>query len=301
MLIGTFCMSGSITTMKLASKMAPVVQVRFIRSLICLVFAYIYAKSFKGMSLNLKDMENKKSLAMRVGMTVFQTFAQMYVARKLPLGLTAALMGMSPVTTSVLNRIVIGTSITAQQWACIVTTVAGVFLISQPDFIFGSGVANEFEEYDVEKYIAISLAILMNVMRSLTMILNKKMMMSGEGKVHFSQFTFYNSMVATVLCICLLPFKGNVGYKLLEMPAWEAVALTALGAMLFFGRPLLMEVGAGARLPNNLTTILRSSSIVWAFIFQLVLFGEVPNMMEAAGISTIVGCATLMFYLTGQE
>lgn len=299
MLIGTLCMSGSMTTMKLAAKMAPVVQVRFIRSLLCLVLAYFYATSYKKISVKFSELGNKTSLLMRVGMTVFQTFAQMYVARKLPLGLTAALMGMSPVTTSVLNYLVLKTAISAKQWACIFMTVVGVFLISQPAFLFG-GDSGDFEEYDAEKYIAIALAIAMNVMRALTMILNRKMILAGGGKMHFSQFTFYNSLAASVLCLALLPFKGNVGYKMLEMPCWEAVALTALGAIVFFVRPLLMEV-AGARLPANLITILRSSSIVWAFVFQLLIFGEIPNTMEAAGISVIVGCGSLMYHFTGAE
>ena len=301
MLAGTFCMSGSIMTLKLASKVAPIVQVRFLRSVICLGLAAIYAKSFKGMSLKLSEIENKKSLTMRVGMTVFQTFAQLYVARKLPLGLTAALMGMSPVTQSVLNWLILKTTMDLKQWACIMTSVAGVFLISQPDFLFGSGDINQFEEFDTERYIAIGLAITMNVLRALTMILNRKMMMEGEGRLHFSQFTFYNNIVATILCIVLLPFKGNVGYKIMELPGWDALALTALGALMFFGRPLLMEVGTGSRLPTSLITILRTSSIVWAFTFQLVLFGEIPSIMETAGISVIVGCATMMYYLTGQE
>ena len=301
MLAGTFCMSGSIMTMKLASKMAPIVQVRFLRSLFCLGLAAVYAKSFKGMSLKLSEIENKKSLGMRVGMTVFQTFAQLYVARKLPLGLTAALMGMSPVTQSVLNWLILNTKMDMKQWACIMTSVAGVFLISQPDFLFGSGDVSQFEEFDTERYIAIGLAITMNVLRALTMILNRKMMMEGEGRLHFSQFTFYNNIVATILCIALLPFKGNVGYKIMELPGWEALALTAVGALMFFGRPLLMEVGTGSRLPTSLITILRTSSVVWAFIFQLVLFGDIPSVMETAGISVIVGCATMMYHLTGQE
>lgn len=301
MLAGTFCMSGSIMTMKLAAKVAPVVQVRFLRSIFCLILAAIYAKSFKGMSLKLSDIDNKKSLGMRIGMTVFQTFAQLYVARKLPLGLTAALMGMSPVTQSVLNWLVLGTSMDAKQWACILTSVSGVFLISQPAFLFGSGDVGDLEEMDTERAIAIALAILMNILRALTMILNRKMMMEGEGRLHFSQFTFYNNIMSTVLCVALLPFKGNVGYKIMEFPGWDALALTLLGALMFFGRPLLMEVGSGGRLPAGLITILRSSSIVWAFIFQLVLFAEIPSLMEGAGISVIVGCATLMFHFTGQE
>ena len=301
MLAGTFCMSGSIMTMKLASKVAPIVQVRFLRSLICLGLAAVYAKSFKGMSLKLSEIENKKSLLMRVGMTVFQTFAQLYVARKLPLGLTAALMGMSPVTQSVLNWLILKTTMDMKQWTCIITSVIGVFLISQPDFLFGSGDINQFEEFDKERYIAIGLAITMNVLRALTMILNRKMMMEGEGRLHFSQFTFYNNIVATVLCIALLPFKGNVGYKIMELPGWDAIGLIALGALMFFGRPLLMEVGQGSRLPASMITILRTSSIVWAFTFQLVLFGEIPSYMETAGISIIVGCASMMFQLTGNE
>lgn len=298
MLTGTFCMSGAMTSQKLAAKLAPVVQVRFLRSMFCLIFATIYAKAIKGKSLSLGDIENKKSLFMRVGMTVFQTFAQMYVARKLPLGLTAALMGMSPVTTSILNRIVLGTKMTTSQWLCTLTTVCGVFLISQPAFIFGESGINDFEEYDAERYIAIGLAVVMNVMRALTMILNKKMMMEGGQRLHFSQFTFYNSLMAVVLCLGL---QGPNSYKLVQIPTTEAVAYILAGSLLFFTRPLLMDMGLGARLPMSLITILRSSSIIWAFLFQLMLFGEVPSMMEATGISVIVGCATLMFHLTGGQ
>lgn len=298
MLTGTFCMSGAMTSQKLAAKLAPTVQCRFMRSMFCLIFATIYAKAFKGKSLSLGDIENKKSLFMRVGMTVFQTFAQMYVARKLPLGLTAALMGMSPVTTSILNRIVLGTQMSTSQWACTMTTVCGVFLISQPAFIFGESGVNDFEEYDAERYIAIGLAVAMNVMRALTMILNKKMMMEGGQRLHFSQFTFYNSLMAVILCLGL---QGPNSYKLVQIPSMEAVAYILGGSLLFFTRPLLMDMGLGARLPMSLITILRSSSIIWAFLFQLMLFGEVPSMMEATGISVIVGCATLMFHLTGGQ
>lgn len=299
-MLGCLCMSGSMTTTKLAAKMAPIVQVRFIRSAITLVVAYIYATSFKDISIT--TVNNKAGLAMRIGMTVFQTFSQMYIARKLPLGLSAALMGLSPVTSTVLQSLILGVSVSMSQWACILTTVGGVFMISQPAIIMEKlyGESNDYEEFDTEKYIAIGLAISMSVCRSLTMIMNRKLAMQGNGRSHFSQMTFYNSLAAMILCVLLLPFKGNVGYKLLEIPPWEAVALTAVGAVLFFGRPILMEFG-GARLPQTLNVILRSTNIIWAFVFQLLLFGEVPNSMEATGILTIVTCALMMFKITGND
>ena len=300
MLAGTFCMSGSIMTMKLASKNAPIVQVRFLRSLACLALSFIYAKPIKGIPLGLTKIKNKKILALRMGMTVFQMFAQLYVARKLPLGLMAALMGMSPVTQSLLNRLVLGTRISLAQWGCIVATVGGVLLISQPALIFG---AQQYEVYDSERCTAITLAVTMNVMRALTMILNRKMVMEGEGHLHFSQFAFYNNLVSTSISILLMFFgsEGNVAHKIVEMLQCETVILIILGALMFFGRPLLMEFGASTLLPMSMITVLRTSSVVWAFMFQLLLFGDLPSMMESTGITLIICTATIMYKITGQD
>ncbi|XP_008563099.1 PREDICTED: solute carrier family 35 member G1 [Galeopterus variegatus] len=157
-------------------------------------------------------------------------------------------------------------------------SITGVILIMRPPFLFGSNSSGMEESYSVHLK-GMFAAIGHTVLAALTLVILRKM---GKSVDYFLSIWYYVvlGLAETIIVLSVLR-EWSLPYCGLDRLFLILVALFGLGAQVFLTKAIQIEkLGPIA--------IMRTMDVVFAFIFQIIFFNDVPTWWTVGGAFCVV-------------
>nr|KAJ3419802.1 hypothetical protein HK105_006483 [Polyrhizophydium stewartii] len=186
-----------------------------------------------------------------------------------------ALFFINPSITAVMAYFFLGETFTALDAFALVSCLVGVVLVSRPEFIFG--VPEEAViGYRLPSYIPATAALIGATTAAIAYCLVRVIGKRVHFMVHVTYFGCLSTVVSGVL---LWSLEKPIGPEMWSAHDWAV--MLGVGIMAFAAQCFL----------NAPATLMRNLDIVFAYIFGLWLFHEVPTVMSIAG-ALLIGLTT---------
>ncbi|XP_062958413.1 solute carrier family 35 member G1 isoform X2 [Cynocephalus volans] len=157
-------------------------------------------------------------------------------------------------------------------------SITGVILIMRPPFLFGSNSSGMEESYSVHLK-GMFAAIGHTVLAALTLVILRKM---GKSVDYFLSIWYYVvlGLAETIIVLSVLR-EWSLPYCGLDRLFLILIGLFGLGAQVFLTKAIQIEkLGPIA--------IMRTMDVVFAFIFQIIFFNDVPTWWTVGGAFCVV-------------
>jgi drug/metabolite transporter (DMT)-like permease len=194
----------------------------------------------------------------------------------LPLGDAISLMSLYPIITILLARVFLGEEIKPLHIAVTVASIVGCICIAQPTFLFKS---HEMTKSSTIGYIS---GILGSCCLSCVVTLIRK---AGTIGVHTLQLLLSWAMFGLIYSI-LIGFIGGGDWK---MPPTSLVWLDVFGVCSVGAAAHFLLNYAGRIAPAGLVSVVRSSDIMWAYLWEIMIFHQIPNRWTWMGVLLVLG------------
>ncbi|XP_077802949.1 solute carrier family 35 member G1 isoform X3 [Macaca mulatta] len=198
----------------------------------------------------------------------------------------------SPVFTSIFAWICLKEKYSPWDALFTMFTIAGVILIVRPPFLFGSlGIEESYSVHLKGTFAAIGHA----VFAASTLVILRKM---GKSVDYFLTIWYYVvlGLVETVIILFILG-EWSLPYCGLDRLFLIFIALFGLGAQIFITKALQIEKAGPV-------AIMRTMDVVFAFIFQIIFFNNVPTWWTVGGavcvVASNVGAAVRKWYQSSK-
>jgi drug/metabolite transporter (DMT)-like permease len=205
-----------------------------------------------------------------------------YAIHHMPLGDASVLHFSSPVFVGIFAFFILKESCGIFEIGTICTTFIGIIFIAQPPFIFGAKSDKDGEETNIwRRMIASCCALLASLCGAGVHITLRKLKHVHYSTVIFT-YSLWGMIQSAVFCYIVNVWSLPAGAK-----GWgclTGVGLLAVSAQVCFTLALKTE-NAGA------VSVLRSSEIVFAFVWQVVFLKEYPNVYSIVGGVLVMVCA----------
>ncbi|MEM9782059.1 MAG: DMT family transporter [Pseudomonadota bacterium] len=188
----------------------------------------------------------------------------------LPLAEAIALVQVAPLMITTLAALLLREAVGPRRWAAVVIGLLGALLIVRP----GLGV------FQPAALLALAAAFCFAAFQVLTRVIS-----SSEGVWTTMLWT---SLVGTVMASLTLPWTW-VEPPAAALPGMVLVGLTGLIGHVIF-------VWAAAQVPASVLAPFNYTSLVWATLSGLVIFGEVPVATTVIGASVIVAAGLYVWH-----
>ncbi len=264
MLAAAFFFSLMSLMVKVAGRRLPVAEIVFARSAVMLVISWYLVRRAR-----LSMSGNRKSLLILRGLVGFAAlFCFFYAVTKLPLADITVIHFTNPVFTAIFAAMFLGESMGRREIAGLVLCLAGVALVAQPSFLFGSGARN----LDL---FAVTVALCAAVLSSVAYTTVRKLRETD----HHLVVVFYFTLVSAPASVPLL-----IGHWTWPTP-FEWLVLLGIGvvtqmAQIFLTKGLHRE-RAGRAMSISYV------QVVFAATWGAVFFADIPNMISVVGAALI--------------
>ncbi|KAI8924272.1 hypothetical protein BC831DRAFT_466132, partial [Entophlyctis helioformis] len=271
---------------KIAGNTFPSTQVVFVRSVIQLICGVIGCL-IVGVEPWGPPAVNKRLLLARGAAGAIGLGFYFFTLINMPLGDGTTIFFIGPAFTAIAAFLFLGEPFTVLDAFASVCCLAGVALVSRPEFIFSArdptegtgGIVYKYPRY-IPSLSAVFAALVLSVAYCLVRIIG--------NRVHFMVHVTYFGLVSTGLSFVLLvAFESPVPVMSWTLEQWGimlSVGIAAFAAQCF--------LNAGLQLANaGPATLMRNLDIVFAFLFGLWLFHEVPHSTSVIG-AVLIGTTT---------
>lgn len=264
----TLVFSAMVVLIKSVGDRVPPGEVTFFRNL----FAIPPVVLFFAWTRSWADLRTSRPLG-HLGRSLFGATAMVLSfagLQMLPMAEATAIAFAAPILTVAMAAVFLRETVRAHRWTAVVVGFIGVLVMLSPHLgSFGSGASSTAALGALCSFAsAWFAATAMIFVRSLSAT-------ERPGAI-----VLYFSLGATALSLLTLPFGWVV-------PSWpDALALAAAGAM--GGVAQLMMTQAYRYADASVIAPLEYVSMVWAVLFGLVLFGELPTWTVWAGGAIII-------------
>lgn len=194
----------------------------------------------------------------------------------LPLGDAITLMSLYPFLTLFLARIFLGEEIRAVHLASTVASFAGAVFIAQPTFVFGKG-----DSEGVLSSWGYVTGLLGSVCLACVLTLIRK---GGLMGVHTFQLLLSWALFGIIFSVIFGPYEGQWKWPSSGLIWWYVSGVCVVGAGTHF-----MLNYAGRLAPAGLVSVIRASDILFAYGFELFIFGQKPNGYTWVGVILVLG------------
>ncbi|XP_037352346.1 solute carrier family 35 member G1 [Talpa occidentalis] len=205
-----------------------------------------------------------------------------YALQSTSLADTTVITFSSPVFTSIFAWIFLKEKYSL--WDALFTTFAitGVILIVRPPFLFGSNTTGMEENYSVHlkgTFAAIGHA----VFGASTLIILRKM---GKSVDYFLSIWYY-VILGLIECVIVLFILGewSLPYCGLDRLFLILIGLFGLGGQVFLTKAIQIEKAGPV-------AIMKTMDVVFAFIFQIIFFNDVPTWWTVGGALCVLASST---------
>ena len=203
--------------------------------------------------------------AMRCVVGVMTMFVGFYAISRLPLATATTLEYTTPLFMLVYIVLFARGRLTLQMSLAMVGGFAGVVVLLRPTL-------------DTGQTLAFFAALCSAALAGMVYVLIRRLSEAGEPAW---RIVMWNSLVATVVAAAIIPFSAPGDYNARTIAALAAVGIVGLGAQLSMTR-------AFATGPATLLSSLQYSTVAFAALYGVVLWGDVLSTTSVFGLSLIV-------------
>ena len=201
-----------------------------------------------------------------------------YSMMALPLGDAITLFSLHPIITVFMARFFLGEKVRRTHIFAAIMTLIGAAMMAGPTFLF------EDAEVEVNK-LGYLTAILGSFCAAGVLVLIRK---AGKLGVYTSQllfsFTVFGGSLSVLIGMTIgLKVEGMWIVPPTSRSYWLLISMCVVG-----GIGQLMLNYAGRFAPAGLGSIARSSDILWAYILEVIVFGERPKWTTLVGVILIL-------------
>uniref|UniRef100_A0A8C9JIT3 Solute carrier family 35 member G1 n=1 Tax=Panthera tigris altaica TaxID=74533 RepID=A0A8C9JIT3_PANTA len=188
----------------------------------------------------------------------------------------------SPVFTSIFAWIFLKEKYSP--WDALFTafTITGVILIVRPPFLFGASAAGTDESYSVHLKGTFA-AVAHAVFAAVTMVIIRKM---GKSVDYFLSIWYYVvlGLLESVIVLFIIG-EWSLPYCGLDRLFLILIGLFGLGGQVFLTKALQIEKAGPV-------AIMKTMDVVFAFIFQIIFFNDMPTWWTVGGALCVVASST---------
>ncbi len=270
MIESAFYFSIMSVLVKLAGKTVPFQEIVLARTIVAFTLSYIMIRRMK-----VSPWGNRKSLLIMRGVFGFGGLSCFYYAvTHLPLADVTVIQYTNPVFVALLAALVLGERIAGVAFLAAFVSLVGVGIIAQPSFIFGG--ESTLDSFDV------MIAVIGAVFSAFAYTTVRKL---GETEIPVV-VVFWFPMVSLPF---ITPWALSTGYipDLTEIAILIGVGISTQIAQIRMTQGLQLEAAGRA-------TSMTYLQIVFATVWGVLLFGEVPSIWTAIGGFLIVICIFLV-------
>lgn len=208
-----------------------------------------------------------------------------YTMSVLPLGDATTLLSLNPVLTVIAGAVVLKESLHISHVVAALGSVVGCVFMARPSFLFDQhGAAVHSSSTPSLGYLTAALGACCG---ATVYILIRR---AGKGGVHTLQLLFswvLFGIVFSLLVGVALPWingKGSTFVWPADSQTWRYV----LGTCVFGSSGHFLLNYAARHAPAGLSSIIRTSGIVWSYMLELLVFHQGPVPLVTAGVLLIV-------------
>ena len=193
-------------------------------------------------------------------------------ARYLQLAELVTIYFSSPLLVAALAPVILKERVTWARWACVCIGFAGVIVAVRPT--------------QLHQPVPILLALAAAALWAYTSILIRQVVAAASTPV----VMFVSNLTILIICGALMPW-------LWQRPSWTQLALMLLVGCFGMGGQF-MSTEAIRLAPASVVAPISFSSLLWAFVLGLAIWGDVPDVAVFAGAGLILLSGLLV---TGAE
>ncbi|KAJ1769268.1 hypothetical protein IW140_005077 [Coemansia sp. RSA 1813] len=228
----------------------------------------------------------RRLLLLRGAAGAFGNACFFYAVTKMTLADATVVFFTGPVFSAIFASMLLGEPYGVFDRVASAVCMLGIVLVLKPTMVFGP----QTLEADGGDQMRGAAAALVGAMSgALAYCVVRKVGRGVHSMVHVVYFGFL-SMVGSTAAM----YAGAQRTPPVRAPGsvYEWTVMGMVGAFAFFGQALLNR---GLQLaPAGPGTLMRNMDVVFAFLFGITLFGEVPDWISVAGAVVIVGCTVAM-------
>eukprot|EP01084_Bolivina_argentea_P240062 403385_1 len=226
----------------------------------------------------------------------------------LPLGDAIAVFSIYPLTCCVFGWILLKEEITWIHFALIISSSCGVMLVAQPTFLsfMFKGTFSDNDRVDSHLYVipiigAFWAGIAFVSMRKSKGTHIKLLVLS------YSIFSCVAGILSTIIYHYLHAFENHVLFKFVGFNGWNEIkqwlVLLGMGIVGYFAQTTMTF--SAQKLQAGLSSFIRSSDIIWSYIFGVLFFHQIPSLVTITGalliFASIMGVCVLKYLKTKQR
>ncbi|KAL9185169.1 hypothetical protein ACHAXT_002946 [Thalassiosira profunda] len=213
-----------------------------------------------------------------------------YTFSVLPLGDATTLVSLYPIITIFLSRVVLEEEIKPLHLVAAAFSATGAIFISRPSFLFGSELIDNNQPPPPK--LGYVTAMLGSFFASAVIVLIRK---AGNVGAHTLQLLFSWAAFSMLVSVC----AGAIAAWLSEDARWRmpiAEELPIVLSVCIAGTIAHFLLNYSMRqLPATLGSLVRSSDIFWAYLLEIIVFGERPQAGTWFGVLFV--CTSLAMVL----
>lgn len=272
MILGTALFSVGAAAIKMAGDAVPASQILFARGVVGLCFCLTMMR--RAGIAHLGRRSNRPILIARglCGATSF--LCMIYAFVHLPLADATVIIFLHPILVAILGAFVLREALPAAAWACIPASLAGVVLVTKPGLLFAHG--HSLDQLGVIMAFA-------SVFFSSLAILAVRRLAATEHPVTIMLYPLFVILVAT-------PVVGVMEWR---MPDLFHLGLILTAGVFMNAGQYYMTRGYALGTAATISAV-GYLEIVFAAVWGVVLFGDVPDLLTVAGALLIVGSTWLL-------
>mmetsp|Transcript_7683 Transcript_7683/g.14308 ORF Transcript_7683/g.14308 Transcript_7683/m.14308 type:complete len:336 (+) Transcript_7683:249-1256(+) len=219
------------------------------------------------------------------------TMMYFFAVRMLPLGNTTSIAAASPAVTLVLSKCFLNEEIGLRQIFLVIFVIAGAVLIAKPSFLFGGN-----EEHGAG--IGYLLATISCATYGFIFVVTKKAVRAAAVQdINLELLLSYNTFTAIIGLICGLIIPGQS----FVMPDRQ-MEFTAMFVLTVIGLLVHFSYNFGAKhLDASVVSVITTTECIWAYMLQIILFNQKPDLLSSVGAVMIFVAITLITYLKSRS
>ena len=269
MIGGSACFAANDTATKFAAQFLPVTEIVALRAGFALVIALVVI-AWRREIMEIASIRNPY-LILRGCIEAFIGILVIYALSKMPIANFTAIILIQPFVMTAIGALWFKEQVGWRRWGAVVAGFAGMLLVMKP-------ATADFE--------LVSLVALLAALLSLTRDLLVR-------RIHARVPTTVISLSTAVFAVPL----GLMGAAVQPWEMPDAISLLAiLIAAVFLFVAFILTVLAFRGTDVSAVSPFRYSIIVFAFVFGVVVFGEIPDFVSLIGIGMIVAAGLDMLH-----
>ncbi|KAI7895206.1 uncharacterized protein EV154DRAFT_496269 [Mucor mucedo] len=286
LIISSLLFTGVSVLVKLLGTTFPSFEIVLARSCTQLPLGLIGCFMLNVCPLGEKDV--RKWILFRAVTSVIALSLFFYSLTVLPLIDATAIFFLGPIFKVMISAIVLNENFTIVDGFYSIVCFLGLILVARPSFLFNHVAFIRFdEEEEYQRSFGIACALVASLMSAMAYITVRKVGQGTPVMVHVVYFGCVASLLSIIVLACQL--QGFV------VPSWswhEMGLLLMTGVMAFLGQFTLNE---GLKIaPIGPVTLIRSTDVIFAFVFGVAFFKEIPGFYTMTGSLLVMGTTTAM-------